>query len=211
MRFLPTKLHAVLDYGLGVLLAVFSSVTGFHQGGLFEWGPTLLGIGIILYSLLTNYELGVLRLISIKAHLILDAAGGVALIALAVIFGSSANMWVPLLVLGLVEIGSSVVTKTVTSDGVGLDSPPVMSSTHRSKFAMPTADGPKTADGRPNYSIDPDKAETNEQLRAAIDSGRTGDKTAMVDPAMAPLGSDDEASDLHDEEGLATARRAGRR
>jgi hypothetical protein len=33
-----------------------------------------------------------------------------------------------------------------------------------------------------------------EQLRAAIDSGRTGDKVAYPDPAAAPLGADDEAA-----------------
>jgi hypothetical protein len=35
---------------------------------------------------------------------------------------------------------------------------------------------------------------TVEQLRSAVDSGRTGDKVAWPDPAAAPLGSDDEAA-----------------
>ena len=34
---------------------------------------------------------------------------------------------------------------------------------------------------------------TVEQLRADIDSGRTGDKVPSHDPAAAPLGTDDEA------------------
>jgi hypothetical protein len=34
---------------------------------------------------------------------------------------------------------------------------------------------------------------TSEQLRRDIDSGRTGDKVPAPDPAMAPLGTDDEA------------------
>jgi len=40
----------------------------------------------------------------------------------------------------------------------------------------------------------PSGTETVEQERAAIDSGYTGDKVAMTDPAAAPLGSDDEAA-----------------
>ena len=36
--------------------------------------------------------------------------------------------------------------------------------------------------------------DTVEQLRADIDSGRTGDKVSAPDPAMAPLGTDDEAA-----------------
>jgi hypothetical protein len=35
---------------------------------------------------------------------------------------------------------------------------------------------------------------TVEQLRADIDSGRTHDKVANADPAVAPLGTDDEAA-----------------
>ena len=190
-------------------IVAFPSVTGMRQGGPIEWVPTILGAGLILYSMLTNYELGMLRLISVKLHLILDAVDGVVLIGIAAAYGPSPSVWLPLLVLGTIEVGSSLVTRTVTSDGPGLDSPPVMTSTRRSKVAMPLADGPTTADGRPNYPIDPDNATTNEQLRAAIDSGRTHDKIAMTDPAMAPLGSDDEAGALHDEKGLATARRAG--
>ena len=211
MRFLPTKIHAGLDYILGLALSVLPFVTGIHQGGLIEWGPMLLGHSLILYSLLTNYELGMLRLISIKLHLILDAVGGVALIGLAILYAPPTGIWLSLLVLGAIEVGSSLVTRTVTSDGPGLDSPAVMASTHRSKVAMPVAAGPKTADGRPDYPLHSDATQTNEQLRAAIDSGKTSDKTAMTDPAMAPLGSDDEAADLHDEEGLAIARQASRK
>ncbi|MBN8873181.1 MAG: hypothetical protein J0H67_10125 [Rhodospirillales bacterium] len=37
-------------------------------------------------------------------------------------------------------------------------------------------------------------AETSDQLRADIDSGRTGDKVGVSDPAAAPLGADDEAA-----------------
>ena len=36
--------------------------------------------------------------------------------------------------------------------------------------------------------------DTVEQLRADIDSGRTGDKVLAPDHAMAPLGTDDEAA-----------------
>jgi hypothetical protein len=211
MRFLPTHVHAALDYILGVALSVFPFVTGLHQGGVIEWGPMLLGHSLILYSLLTNYELGLLRLISIRLHLLLDAVGGVVLIALATLYEPSTAIWVALLMLGAIEIGSSLVTRTVTSDGPGLDSPAVMTSTRRSKVAMPVAAGPRTADGRPNNPLRSDGAQTREQLRGAIDSGKMGDKIAMTDPASAPLGSDDEAAELHDEEGLATARRAASR
>ena len=54
---------------------------------------------------------------------------------------------------------------------------------------------------------DPSLADTA-RLRAAIDRGETKDKVAAPDPSMTPLGTDDEAAQLHDEEGLKTARAA---
>ncbi len=39
----------------------------------------------------------------------------------------------------------------------------------------------------------PAKTPNADQLRAAIDSGKTGDKVAFPDPAAAPLGTDAEA------------------
>jgi hypothetical protein len=42
--------------------------------------------------------------------------------------------------------------------------------------------------------------------RHAIDQGRKNDKVAASDPATAPLGTDDEAAQGHDEAGLKTAR-----
>jgi hypothetical protein len=50
---------------------------------------------------------------------------------------------------------------------------------------------------------------TASQLQADIDSGRTGDKNELFDPAMAPLGTDDEAAGRPPEpERVAMARRA---
>jgi hypothetical protein len=40
----------------------------------------------------------------------------------------------------------------------------------------------------------PGLAPNADQLRAAIDSGKTGDKVAFPDPAAAPLGTDAEAA-----------------
>lgn len=40
---------------------------------------------------------------------------------------------------------------------------------------------------------DPKAAPTEDQIRAAIDSGRTGDKLEWPDPSAAPLGTDAEA------------------
>jgi hypothetical protein len=41
---------------------------------------------------------------------------------------------------------------------------------------------------------DPQSGGRTAQLRSAIDSGRTGDKVGVSDPAAAPLGTDEEAA-----------------
>jgi hypothetical protein len=77
--------------------------------------------------------------------------------------------------------------------------------------AMPSADPPWQADARPASPVSPEEVTNVEQLRRAIDSGETRDKIAVTDPAAAPLGSDDEAAELHDEQGLAVARQHTRK
>jgi len=207
MRVVPTRIHAILDYVLGAVLLVFPYIGHLDQRGGLEWGPVLLGGGLMLYSAFTNYEYSFASLIPLKVHLLLDMIGGVLLIGVALAWGPPPAAWGTLLVLGLIEIGSSLVTRTVSSDGSGLASPAIRDTTAKSKSALPEATGPKTADGRPDYSVPAGGPANAEQLRGQIDSGRTGDKVAMTDPAAAPLGSDDEAAQLHDEEGLAEARR----
>lgn len=54
----------------------------------------------------------------------------------------------------------------------------------------------------------PGKGPTVAQLKADIDSGRTGDKVASADPGLSPLGTDDEAAGRpNSPERIALARR----
>ena len=68
---------------------------------------------MIAYSLCTAYECGVAALISMPTHLVLDAAGGLVLATSPWLFGFADRVWVPHLVIGLVEIGTAALTRTV--------------------------------------------------------------------------------------------------
>ena len=48
MRFIPTKVHGILDYVVGALLAVSPWLFQFNRGGAETWIPVLLGAGAIL-------------------------------------------------------------------------------------------------------------------------------------------------------------------
>jgi hypothetical protein len=111
IRILPTRLHGMMDYVMGVLLIISPQLFGFVRGGAETWLPVALGAGMIGYSMLTNYELGVYRLIDMPVHLALDAAGGILLLASPWLFGFAGQVWVPHVILGLLEVGTAAMTE----------------------------------------------------------------------------------------------------
>jgi hypothetical protein len=118
MRFISTRTHGVLDYLIGALLIVAPYLLGFADGTAAQWVPQILGAGAIIYSLLTNYELGAVRVIPMPVHLILDIGSGVLLAASPWLFGFADRVFWPHLILGLAEIGAGLMTRTVPGIGV---------------------------------------------------------------------------------------------
>ena len=117
MRFIPTRVHGILDYVVGALIGISPWIFGFAAGGAETWIPVALGAGAILYSLLTNYELGLVRKIPMPAHLALDALSGVVLAASPWLFGFADQVWVPHLVFGLFEIAAASMTRPTPFEG----------------------------------------------------------------------------------------------
>jgi hypothetical protein len=111
MRFIPTKVHGYLDYLMGALLIAAPWLFDFAAGGAETWVPVILGAGAILYSLMTDYELGVTKGISMRTHLMLDLMSGILLAASPWLFGFADYVWEPHLILGLLEIGAALMTK----------------------------------------------------------------------------------------------------
>ncbi len=93
MRFISTRVHGMADYVLGAVLIVAPWVLGFAEGGPETWVPVLLGVGVIAYSMMTAYEAGVVPMISMPAHLGLDAAGGLLLAVSPWIFQFADLIW----------------------------------------------------------------------------------------------------------------------
>ncbi|HEX8323032.1 MAG TPA: SPW repeat protein [Tepidisphaeraceae bacterium] len=117
MRFIPTRVHGMLDYLVGLILIVSPWVLGFDDATnrAAVWIPVILGVGALLYSLMTAYELGVVRVLSMPAHLAMDVASGVLLAASPWLFGFSNEVYLPHLIFGLLEIGAGLMTKTTPS------------------------------------------------------------------------------------------------
>jgi hypothetical protein len=116
MRFIPTKTHGYIDYLMGILLIAAPWILDFDRGGAETWIPVVLGAGMIVYSLLTDYELGASRTLSMRTHLTLDLVGGLLLAVSPWLFGFDDYVYIPHLVLGIAEIGASLMTKTQPSN-----------------------------------------------------------------------------------------------
>ena len=118
IRFIPTGIHAYFDYigGLGLLAAPF--VFGFYSvGGPAVIIPMVLGVGLILYSLLTNYELGIpgLKFIPMSAHLAFDFVASAFLAISPFLFGfinQAPNAWLPHIIAGVTVILLVLVSQT---------------------------------------------------------------------------------------------------
>ena len=111
MRFIPTKIHGYLDYIVGALLIAAPWLFDFAQGGAETWIPVILGTGAVIYSLMTDYELGASRLIAMRSHLMLDMISGILLAASPWLFGFADEVWGPHLFAGLFEMGAALLTR----------------------------------------------------------------------------------------------------
>ena len=113
MRFLPTRLHGILDYVYGLLLVAAPKIFGFNVLRI----PDVTGaVGIIVigYSLFTSYELSLYKGIPMKTHLVFDFIIGVFLIASPWLFHFSDRVYLPHVLFGAFAIVASLITKTGT-------------------------------------------------------------------------------------------------
>jgi len=107
-QFIPTKVHGALDYIVGLALIFAPMIFGFMDvGGPAVIIPMVLGVGLIVYSLFTKYEWGLVKVLGMPYHLIFDVVASIFLAASPFIFGfntQAPNVWVPHVVVGIAVI-----------------------------------------------------------------------------------------------------------
>ena len=111
MKFIETKTHAFLDYSVGILLIVSPWLFGFYENGIESWIPIFLGASAIFYSLFTNYEWSLKRVILFRTHLVLDILSGILLAISPWLFQFEDLVFWPHLIIGLMEIVVAVFSK----------------------------------------------------------------------------------------------------
>ena len=116
MRFVPTRIHGIVDWLLGALLIALPWLLGFAGGGPETYVPVALGSIGLLVTFFTDHECGIVRRIPMSGHLAVDALAGVALAVSPWVLGFAETVWLPHLVLGVTELAAAFVTKTVPGD-----------------------------------------------------------------------------------------------
>ena len=116
MRFIPTRIHALLDYFTGMLLLASPWIFRFDHGSAETWLPILLGGGVMIYSLFTDYELAIARRIPMPVHLLIDIAGGCLLAASPWLFGFAHAVKLPHLFIGAGEVLVALLTNPRPTD-----------------------------------------------------------------------------------------------
>jgi hypothetical protein len=115
MRFIPTRMHAGMDYLVGVLLIAAPWIFQFSdESSAATWISVVAGVALIGLSALTDYEGGVIaHAIPMRAHLATDAILGLFLAVSPWLFGfadEGTNAWLPFVLIGLGEIGAAAMT-----------------------------------------------------------------------------------------------------
>jgi hypothetical protein len=120
-RMIPTKVHAGMDYAVGLLLIAAPWIFSFaDESTAATWISVIAGVAMLGMSLFTNYEGGLLgHAITMRIHLIADAAFGLVLVVSPWAFGfadQGANAWLPFVLIGLGEILAAATTNPFPSD-----------------------------------------------------------------------------------------------
>jgi hypothetical protein len=111
-RFIPTFVHGLLDYPMSLVLIALPWIGGIADGRAAQWVPIAAGVLMLILSAMTDYELGLVRAIPMTAHLAMDVVMGLFLAVSPWLFGFASLVWIPFVVLGLLEAGAAAVTQT---------------------------------------------------------------------------------------------------
>lgn len=114
MRVISTRAHGMIDYLSGGMLLSAPSLLGLTEVPASARVFRLAGGGAALYSLLTDYELGAVRVLPMPVHLAMDAASGALLASSPWLLGfakEGPRHWVPHVLAGATEILAASTTR----------------------------------------------------------------------------------------------------
>ena len=114
-RGVSTKTHGVLDLVTSSTLLAAPRLLGLEKESRAASGLRMAGGGALIYSMLTDYEFGLVRVLPMRAHLALDAASGAFLASSPWLLGFAKNgprYWVPHALMGAGEVLAALASRT---------------------------------------------------------------------------------------------------
>jgi len=112
MRIIPTRIHGILDYLVGIILIASPWVFDFDNGGAETWVPVIVGIMVLMQTIITDFEVGIIRKLPMVSHLRMDLFIGLFLAASPWIFNFDEVVWEPHVIFGIFSILASLMTRT---------------------------------------------------------------------------------------------------
>jgi hypothetical protein len=110
MKLIDTKTHGYLDYIMGIFLIVSPFLFNLDTNAIQSFVFYGSGSAVIIYSLHTNYELGLFKMIPMKIHLAVDIVSGLFLAASPWLYHFSDVNYLPHLTIGMLEIAAALLT-----------------------------------------------------------------------------------------------------
>ena len=120
IRFVPTRVHAALDYATGAALLALPGVLPVESSAAARATRAWGAVGVVS-GLTTKHELGLFRIVPMRLHLAADALGGAVLIAAALLVGDRDQRrdWLPAIVSGATGIVLALTTRTRSAGAAG--------------------------------------------------------------------------------------------
>jgi hypothetical protein len=113
------RVHGIIDYAVAALLIVAPWLLGFADHRTATAVTVGFGVVALLYSLFTDYELGLVRRLPMRVHLLIDVVWGLGLIASPWVFGFAGRVAWPHIIVGLAGLAVTALTQRPPAPQVG--------------------------------------------------------------------------------------------
>jgi len=104
-------MHGILDYLVGSFLIASPWILNIYHGEEESWILMITGMVTVIYSLLTDYEMGYFKKIPMAVHLTLDTLSAVFLGVSPWVFDFAGYSWKPHVIIAALELAVVLMTK----------------------------------------------------------------------------------------------------
>src|SRR4051812_41891653 len=111
MTPITPRVHGMIDYAVAALLVLAPWLIGFSD--VRRATAVTVGFGVVafLYSVFTDYELGLIRRLPMRVHLLIDVFWSLALIVSPWLFGFAGRVAWPHVIVGVAGLAVTALTQ----------------------------------------------------------------------------------------------------